>query len=84
MSDVRTPCWGSHFLPRLYAELPARWEYGHAVAFDLWLAGTAACSGIRWPASLLRDGAGMWPDRATDRMSKGHFPPRSSAWREES
>ena len=29
---------GSQSLPKLYAELRFRWEYGHAVAFALWLA----------------------------------------------
>jgi hypothetical protein len=30
---------GSHSLPKIYAELRFRWEYGHATAFALWLAG---------------------------------------------
>jgi len=30
---------GTQSLPKVYAELRLRWEYGHAVAFALWLAG---------------------------------------------
>ncbi len=30
---------GAQSLPKLYAELRLRWEYGHTAAFALWLAG---------------------------------------------
>ncbi len=47
---------GSQSLPKLYAELRFRWEYGHAVAFALWLA--AYCC-AQWFAL----GGGPWAPR---------------------
>jgi hypothetical protein len=46
---------GSQSLPQLYAELRFRWEYGHAAAFALWLAGYCC---LQWFSVASQSSAG--------------------------